>query len=752
MGHSLRLISLRLSLPLLCFHFRLLRALRVRVKLPIVFTEARQTLAGGPYPGVGYGFGGATHMQHRVFVWSSSKIRTVIPASRLSHNVNFWLLVCFAVLCLPTSTTAQEEVSSPARNEGLEHIFLDDIPSVYSASKHEQKVTEAPSSVSIITNDEIKKYGYRTLADILQNVNGFFVTYDRDYSYLGVRGFNRPGDFNSRILLLIDGHRLNDNQYDQAGLGTEGVVDVDLIDRVEIIRGPSSSLYGTNAFFGVINIITKRGRDIKGVELSTEGGSFNSYKGRVTYGNRFPNGLEVLLSTSFYDSHGHRQLFFREFNAPETNFGLARNGDNDRFPYFFAKVSLYDFSLQGSFLSRNKGFPTATYGTVFNTNRSSTVDEHGYVDLRYEHEFGQTLGLMTRLYYDRFYFRGNYLYDYGTSEIPSRVLNQDHAVGEWWGSEIKLTKRLGQRNKITGGAEYQGNFRQDIRNADNKPFLLYFDVHKQSYNWALYVQDEITLFDNLLLNAGIRYDYYNSFGGTLNPRFALIYNLKQTTVKLLYGEAFRAPSIYEKFYVGTGFKANPNLKPESITTYEVVVDHYFTKYLQASAAGYYYTIKGLITQTPDPEDSLLVFRNDESIEAKGIELALDGKWPSGIEGRLAYALQDTHNRQTGKTLTNSPHHLVKFNLIMPLITDKLYAGFEARYVGARHTLAGKTASDYFLTNLTVFSQNLLHGVELSGSIYNFFDQRYGDPGSGEHRQDIIEQDGRTFWLKAKYSF
>ena len=118
---------------------------------------------------------------------------------------------------------------------------------------------------------------------------------------------------------------------------------------------------------------------------------------------------------------------------------------------------------------------------------------------------------------------------------------------------------------------------------------------------------------------------------------------------------------------------NPNLKPESITTYEVVVDHYLTKYLQASAAGYYYTIKGLITQTPDPLDDLLVFRNDESIEAKGLELSLDGKWPSGVEGRLAYALQSTHNRQTGKSLTNSPQHLVKFNLIVPLITDKLFA-------------------------------------------------------------------------------
>lgn len=672
--------------------------------------------------------------------------------SACSQRVIILSAVCLALLWLPGTTTAQEESSAISHSEGLEHIFLDDIPSVYSASKHQQKVTEAPSSVSIITSDEIKKFGYRTLADILQNVNGFFVTYDRNYSYLGVRGFNRPGDFNSRILLLIDGHRLNDNQYDQAGLGTEGVVDVDLIERVEIIRGPSSSLYGTNAFFGVINIITKRGRDVKGIELSTEVGSFDSYKGRVTYGNRFQNGLEVLFSASFYDSRGHCRLFFPEFNAPETHRGIARNGDDDRFPYFFAKVSLHDFSLQGGFLSREKGYPTATYGTVFNTTRNRNVDEHGYIDLKYDHDFSPSLNLTTRLYYDRFYYRGDYLYDSRASDSPGRVLNQDRAFGEWWGTEVKLTKRWGHRNKITVGAEYQDNFRQNMRNADDTPFRLNFAVQKTSYNWALYLQDEISLFDNLILNAGIRYDYYNSFGGTLNPRLALIYNLKQTTVKFLYGEAFRAPSVYEKFYVGTGFKANANLQPETISTYEVVVDHYFTKYLQASASGYHYTINGLITQTPDPQDNLLVFRNVESIEAKGVELALDGKWPSGIEGRLAYALQTTNNRQTNKNLTNSPHHLIKFNLSAPLIKDRLFAGLEARYISARRTLADKTASDYFLANFTLFSQNLLPGVELSGSIYNLFDQRYGDPGSGEHRQDIIEQDGRTFWLKAKYSF
>ncbi len=109
---------------------------------------------------------------------------------------------------------------------------------VYAASKHLQSVNDAPSSVTIVTAEEIQEYGYRTLADILESVRGFYITYDRYSSYVGVRGFGRLGDWNSRVLLLIDGNRINDVVLGQAALGTEFPLDVDLIQRVEIVRGP----------------------------------------------------------------------------------------------------------------------------------------------------------------------------------------------------------------------------------------------------------------------------------------------------------------------------------------------------------------------------------------------------------------------------------------------------------------------------------------------------------------------------------
>jgi len=175
----------------------------------------------------------------------------------------------------------------PPQQRDLTQMSIEDVLNVqvYAASKHAQNLNDAPSSVTIITAEEIQEYGYRTLADVLQSVRSFYITSDRLYSYVGVRGFGRLGDWNSRILLLVDGHRINDNIDGQASIGSEFPVDVNLIQRVEIIRGPSSSLYGADAFFAVVNVITRKAPDLKGVELGFTPSSFHSYQGRVSVGS-----------------------------------------------------------------------------------------------------------------------------------------------------------------------------------------------------------------------------------------------------------------------------------------------------------------------------------------------------------------------------------------------------------------------------------------------------------------------------------
>ncbi|NTW59326.1 MAG: TonB-dependent receptor [Nitrospirae bacterium] len=670
----------------------------------------------------------------------------------LMSTVNRLYLVILAVIIQPLISSAQDQAPVMFAAVSEESLLFQEIPSVYGASKFEQKVTQAPSSVSIVTSQDIKKNGYRTLADILRSVSGFYMTYDRNYNYVGVRGFGRPGDYNTRVLLLIDGHRTNDNIYNHAAIGTEAILDVDLIDRVEIIRGPGSSLYGSNAFFGVINVITRRGRDLKGTEVSGEAGSFNTYKGRLSYGNRYQNGAEAIMSASAYDSNGDR-LYYPEFDPANpaadpraTNGGYSDNSDYDRSQNLFSTVTFGDFTLQGAYISRTKGIPTGAYDTDFNDARNKTVDTHSYADLKYEHGLSAKTDLTIRLFYDYYHYTGDYLY--------SGMINKDVSNGTWAGTEVKLITRLQDMQRLIVGAEYQGSFRENQQNYDIDPYASYLDDVRRSRIMAAYLQDEITFSKSLILNAGVRYDHYSTFGGTTNPRLALIATpAEKSTIKVLYGSAFRAPNDYELYYQVPGLSvANPELKPEKITTTEVVLDQYIGDHLRASVVGYYYKIKDLINYGNDPVTGLPQFQNLEEVTAKGSQAELEGKWANGVEARISYTIQRTKDQLTGDPLTNSPAQMGKLVLNVPLMKDKIFLGVEEQYVDRRKTDAGVYAPAFAITNLTLFSQNLVPRLDASVSVYNLFDKEYGDPVTLDFLQPTIRQDGRSYRFKLTYAF
>lgn len=644
---------------------------------------------------------------------------------------------------LVIANESRADESSGIAELSLEQLM--EIEVVYTASKFEQEVTKAPASVTVITAEDIKRYGWRNTAEILRSVRGMYTRYDRTYHFLGIRGFNRPGDFNSRFLFMLNGHRLNDNILESAPLAN--MIDADMIERIELIRGSGSSLYGTNAFFGVINIITKRGADIAAAELSGEAGSKASYKERLSYGKLFENGMELLLSATQDATDGNHRLYFREFDSPATNNGLAEKVDDGSNRNFFFRMSFKDISLQASHIETEKTDPTAAFGMVFNDPHNRLKVNWGHLEVKYDatHNLEDRLGLMVRLFYDYNDIRaGSY------ALIPSTFFTYE-AQGRRWGGELRLLKEV-ENHRIVGGLEYQGNLRQDQKTYSTT--FRYFDDKRTSALWAAYIQDEMSVSERLLVNAGLRYDSYTTFGSSTNPRVSLIYEpADKTFVKLIYGKAFRTPSTLEVYYGNSSIfrKANPDLKAEKIESYEFIVEKYLSGNIRMALSAFYNNVDNLIDGTTDPSSGVFIYINRGRVKVKGIELEAEKRWPGGYKGLVSYSCQDSRDRDTGQILSDSPRHFAKLNLTGPVI-KKVFAGIEAQYTAETRTVKGGANKAFLITNLTLSGEEIVKGVALSASVYNLFDERYFNSANPSQTQSSIEQDGRTYRVKATYKF
>ena len=690
---------------------------------------------------------------------------SVTPGSPGTRWVERWLPLALAVVLMTgargsiraAERAAVSKSSAPAAMDDFTGMDLAElmqvkVPLVYGASKHEQKITEAPSAVSIVTADDIKMYGHRTLRDVLNSVRGFYVSYDRIYSFVGVRGVNRPGDWGGRVLIMLDGHRLNDPVYDSALSGTEGFLDVDLIDRVEVIRGPGSSLYGNNAFFSVINIITRRGQASSWGEVSSSVASYETYIGRFTLGHQFTNGVEFIASGTVRDSAGHKRLYFNELRS--INNGIAENLDHDQGTHFMASARYGDFTLSGGYNDREKENPVAAYGVVFNQGRPFVYDQRAFAELKYTHEFGNDWNVLGRVFYDHYHFDADYYYDYvGAGNPADVVLNRDISLAQSWGGEAQVSKVLLDKHRLTVGGEFRDDLHLDLKNFDVVSGDTYLDTRNDADNFGLYGQGEFVLVTPLTLNAGLRYDRLTAFGDTVNPRTALIYNpWRETAFKAVYGQAFRAPNAYEFGYLSASYDANPDLRPENIRAYELVWEQGFARYYHFTTTMFYNDIHDLITRQINPVNGHFVSRNTDSVTAWGTELELEAQWPRGWRSRTSYTYAHATDGLTGTRLSNSPEHLGKVGLIMPLYRDKLFAGIEVLVMSDRLTAREQTVGASAQVNLTLFSRELVKGLEASFSVYNLFDDEYSSPVSLDFKQNAIPQDGRTFRGKLTWRF
>ena len=655
------------------------------------------------------------------------------------HPGHVWAFVAAVIFALPVSMAAGDDTADKPP------VLFEQLPVVETASLHSQTLQEAPASVTIITDEDIRRYGYRTLGEALDGVRGFYVSYDREYYDVGLRGFSLPGDYNTRFLVMINGHCMTENIYGSNNFfGQDFGLDLDLVKRIEIVRGPSSALYGSNGIFATINLITKSPVDQPAGRVSTELGSFGEKKVSASTSQYLGHGVNLLVSASVFNNTG-QSFFFPEFNSPQTNYGVASGVGGEKGYHTFLNLVWRQWSFTAYFNSREENLPAAPYGTRFDDRGTADVDSRNYLEAAYARDIGARGHLRWRLYYDQYHFAGRY--DYST---PAGIEdNRDLSLGDWAGTQVAYRLDTQRGGGLTAGIEVNGDIRAVQRNYDVSPARIQFlDLNNPARSAALFGQYEFKIAPRWTAYLGARLDKTWGYRPVPSPRAALIYQQSPRTVfKMLYGGAFRNPNAFERYYDdhGNSQMANLSLRPERTETFEVDVERKLTGRLNATASAYHYTLRDLIQAVPD--GAIVQYRNVNRAQANGIEFELNGHPWRSVETVASLSLQRAEDAATGGELVNSPRAIVQFRASTPLLRNKLDLSGAVRYLDTRFCRDGTLVPGYYVADLTLSTVHLNRDFDLQAGVRNLFDRRYADPAGFSDAMQSIAQDGRSVFLR-----
>jgi len=613
-------------------------------------------------------------------------------------------------------------------------------------SKHEQDLERAPAAVVIRTGGEIRAQGYRTLAEVLDSMPGLTMQYDRAYVYGGVRGINRPGDFTSRLLVLVDGARINDPLYEGAPIGREFPIDINMIDRVEFVPGAGSALYGSSAVLGIVNVITRTAAQLPGWTSTGEVGTWLNRKVGVSWAGDL-SGARVLAGLSTERRPG-RDLYFAEFDTPQDNHGVARNGDVETTNRAFLKTRLSGVTVVAGLSERDKHIPTASYGAVFDTANVWT-DRYAFLSANHTRQLDRDQELQLRMGIEQYQFRSTSVY--GPREAASSGAESDDARA--WSGEARYTWAGWDRHRLSAGVEFQRNDRQSIvlRTLDPNPETL-TDFSVRSARHAVYLADEWQVSPSWLVGLGARSDWRLDGHSTTSPRWSAIWTPSpQWTFKWLQGSAFREPNTYERLYADGTQRPNPQLKVETLGSREFAGIWRATPSLTLESSIYSYRIRDLIELMTDA-DGINVFGNRGGAKSHGIDLTGTYVWPAGSQLRLSWSHQSARDTDTGARLSGSPSDLLKFSCMAPGPVSGMTLGINGRWVSRRLTRDGQSLAGYGTMNLNVSYAPQGRPWSLAVGIYNVTGERHLDPVGPEHVQQAIEQDVREIRLKATRTF
>ena len=592
----------------------------------------------------------------------------------------------------------------PAVAAEVDELSLDDLLNtrITTAAKFSQRLSESPSSAVVIGGDEIRTHGWRNLADALVSVPGFDLSRGADYQYLGVHGFGDPGDYNSRVLLLIDGIPSNDGIYDQALIGPEFPLDMELIDRIEVVPGPGSALYGGNAILAVVNVVT-RSSDSVGRTLSVGAGSAGLAGVGATVGGRDAAGRHWLMSASAERSAGEDR-FFPQWQGVAGSDGWARGLDGDRLSHLFLRYGGEAWSLQLLHGKTRKNAAGGLYATDFSSAVSNT-DDTTQIGVRVRQSLAEAWSIEEQAFW------GDYRWD--GSDRFSGIWQADRGRSDWYGASVQLTGKPWMNQTWVMGASVRDDVRRDQQNlggADDDP----------RRTASVYAQDEIRLGARLTFNMGARYDRDTLGIRQLSPREALVIQLPAATVlKLIAGRAFRPPNAFEEDYSYPNSELpGGDLKPERIASTELALEQSMAAQARWTASLYRNRFTDLLDTVTDFSTGLQQVRNIGSARTEGLELGARFRLDGGADLRGSASWQASAGPHGGP-LPNCPQRLAKFLGTLPMGAYEL--GWESYYTGPRHDGFGAPVGGQTVSHATI-SGRLQRDLRWQLRVTNLFDR------------------------------
>ncbi|MBF0100072.1 MAG: TonB-dependent receptor [Desulfobacterales bacterium] len=559
--------------------------------------------------------------------------------------------------------------------EELKYMRAEAIDIVSIATKLKaQSSKEAPSIVSVIDQLEIKQLGAKTLEEILKTIVGFntnLIAYELNPLII-IRGL---GTDNDNIRLLINGHPIGNCFL--SGMGYWEAFPVNLIQKIEIIRGPGSALYGNNSMNGTINIITKDSTDPS--MISSRYGTFNTYGLNGQLSSKLGE-CDLYFFADHFQSKGDKNLveldnatylfgpIAKAFSLDPGIVSSAPSYTTENFKYqnLYSKINLNDFYVMGMYNHNWTEMPLSLVRTMTDNNSRKLINS--FLEFGYDGTIWNDVNFVSKVYYD--FFKYDYFSEglsQKTTQFLTHYLNLGYPAGEGAyanpsqknykiGSEITLSYNFMMGLNILGGYQYEYHTLFDVNyfsnvnqtgrqitlNGLSYQFLEYLDGYRdlsESYPWikkddrsisAFYTQMIIDFFDifnldgfgkDFTLTAGVRHDSFSDVGESISPRAALVYVLNDHLYfKTLYGKAFRAPSFRELYNQNNAvINGNPNLKPETASTQEGLIGFTINNHISGSITGFYTEILKMIERTDDTSNLGNVYDNTGKMKAYGIE-------------------------------------------------------------------------------------------------------------------------------------